>query len=87
MSSRQNKIEAELKKSPCPRCGMVGSLQQIIYGLPSEDFDFENNISGGCVVSNSSPNIGCIECRWNGIQNPYTGEIIDSKNVDFSDEE
>jgi hypothetical protein len=50
--------EARLKKVPCPKCGKVGFLRQIIYGLPNEDFDFENNISGGCLVGGDWPNIG-----------------------------
>ena len=77
MSARQNNVDAELRASACPRCGKVGVLQPIIYGLPGEDFDFEKNISGGCVISENSPSIGCKECGWSGIRNPYTGEIID----------
>ena len=79
--------EARLKKVPCPKCGKVGFLRQIIYGLPNEDFDFENNISGGCLVGGDWPNIGCKGCGWRGIKNPYTDEIIDPMNLDFSDEE
>ena len=77
MGSRQNKIDAELRASACPRCGKVETLQRIIYGLPDEDFDFDKNISGGCVMSEDSPSIGCIECGWLGIQSPFTGEVID----------
>jgi hypothetical protein len=86
MSSRQNKIDAELRASACPRCGKVEVLQPIIYGLPNEDFDFENNISGGCLVGGYMPNIGCIECGWKGLQNPYTGEIIDKDAVDLEED-
>lgn len=87
MSSRQNKIDAELRASACPRCGKVEVLQPIIYGLPNEDFDFENNISGGCLVGGYMPNIGCIECGWKGLQNPYTGEIIDKNAVDLEEDQ
>jgi hypothetical protein len=86
MSSRQNTIDAELRASACPRCGKFEVLQPIIYGLPNEDFDFENNISGGCLVGGYMPNIGCIECGWKGLQNPYTGEIIDKNAVDLEED-
>jgi hypothetical protein len=70
-------LRAELKKAACFKCGAIGTLQEIIYGLPSEDFDFSKNISGGCVMSDESPSIGCSKCDWRGIRNSYTGEIID----------
>ena len=87
MSSRQNKIDTELRASACPRCGKVEVLQPIIYGLPNEDFDFENNISGGCLVGGYMPNIGCIECGWKGLKNPYTGEIVDKNAVDLEEDQ
>ena len=70
-------LAAELKKATCFRCGEVGTLQEILYGMPNEDFDFSKNISGGCVIDEGSPTIGCTGCGWRGIRNPYTGEIID----------
>ena len=70
-------LKAELKKSACFKCGAVGTLQEIVYGMPSSDFDFENDIVGGCVISDDAPSIGCSKCSWRGIRNPFTGEIID----------
>ena len=40
-----------------------------------EDFDFSKNISGGCVMSDESPSIGCSKCDWRGIRDWYTGEM------------
>ena len=77
MSEKSGSGIPKLIQSACPRCGKVGKLQKIIYGLPNENFDFEKDISGGCVISENSPSIGCKECGWSGIRNPYTGEIID----------
>ena len=68
-------LKAELKKVACDKCGAVGTLQEIIYGLPSEEFDFSKNISGGCVMSDESPSIGCSKCDWRGIRDWYTGEM------------
>jgi hypothetical protein len=83
MSEKSGREIRKLNQSACPRCGKVEVLQPIIYGLPNEDFDFENNISGGCLVGGYMPNIGCIECGWKGLQNPYTGEIIDKEEMDL----
>ena len=55
MSSRQNKIDAELRASACPRCGKFEVLQPIIYGLPNEDFDFENFESSSAQSNAESP--------------------------------
>jgi len=55
-----------LRRIACPQCGEVG-LQKIIYGMPSDDFNFDKFIVGGCIVSEA--NIGCPKCEWSGIRN------------------
>jgi len=55
-----------LRRIVCPQCGEVG-LQEIIYGMPSIDFNFDKFIVGGCVVSEAD--IGCPKCEWLGIRN------------------
>jgi serine protease Do len=70
-------LASELKKVACPRCSETGTLQEIVYGMPSVDFDFEKDIVGGCVISDESPNVGCSECGWRGIRDSYTGEMIE----------
>ena len=55
-----------LRHIACPQCGEVG-LQKIIYGMPSDDFNFDKYIVGGCIVSES--NIGCTKCEWSGTRN------------------
>jgi hypothetical protein len=60
-------LASELKKVACPSCGKTGTLQEIIYGMPNGDFDFEKNIVGGCLVGDDFPDIGCAECGWRGM--------------------
>jgi hypothetical protein len=55
-----------LRRIACPQCGEVG-LQKIIYGMPSDDFNFDKFIVGGCIVSEAD--IGCPKCEWSGIRN------------------
>jgi hypothetical protein len=61
------RLASELKKIDCPKCGKAGALQEIVYGMPSGDFDFEKNIVGGCLVGDDSPDLGCAECGWQGM--------------------
>jgi hypothetical protein len=63
---------ARLKTAQCPACGGVGVLKKIMYGMPSADFDFEKYIVGGCFVTGQDPEIGCVECGWEGMR----GELI-----------
>jgi hypothetical protein len=55
----------------CPRCGQK-ALQKIVYGMPGEDFDFENHFVGGCMPA--SEDIGCKNCKWVGIRD-VSGEL------------
>ncbi len=55
----------------CPGCGDQG-LQRIIYGMPSEDFEFDKYIVGGCVMADYD--IGCKKCGWTGMRDELTAE-------------
>jgi len=48
----------------CPGCGASGSIQEIVYGMPGSDFEFDKYIVGGCCVTDNDPDIGCKECGW-----------------------
>lgn len=50
----------------CPGCGASGSIQEIVYGMPGSDFEFDKYIVGGCCVTDNDPDIGCKECGWSG---------------------
>ena len=52
-----------LRRTACPQCGEVG-LQKIMYGMPSDEFNFEKYIVGGCMPSEAD--IGCRACEWSG---------------------
>lgn len=57
-----------LASTSCPSCSEMGGLKKIIFGMPSSDFDQGRFISGGCLVSEEDPEIGCVECGWEGMQ-------------------
>ena len=50
----------------CPGCGALGSVREIVYGMPGSDFDFDKYIVGGCCVTDNDPEYGCKECGWEG---------------------
>lgn len=57
-----------LKHLKCPECEQVGSLKEIIYGMPGEGFDFARYAVGGCCLSGdgTDPNVSCSLCEWEG---------------------
>ncbi len=55
-----------IRNAKCPACGVVGTLKRIIFGLPGDDFDFDKYISGGCIVTDDDPEVGCVTCGWEG---------------------
>lgn len=54
----------------CPRCGQK-MLKKIVYGMPGEDFDFENSFIGGCVPG--VEDVGCKNCEWTGLRSELDG--------------
>jgi hypothetical protein len=55
-----------LKATRCPGCGLTGGIKEIIYGMPTEDFEYEKYISGGCCIEPDNPTHGCVGCGWEG---------------------
>ena len=65
-----------IRKSPirigrftfCPKCGEPGHIKEILYGLPTEDYDQEKYVLGGCCVDTEGrdPEISCTNCDWSG---------------------
>jgi ribosomal protein L37AE/L43A len=47
----------------CPQCGEK-TLKKILYGMPSDNFDFQNSLVGGCIPN--PEDIGCKNCEWVG---------------------
>ena len=54
----------------CPECGQIGTLREIIYGMPDpETFDFEKYAVGGCCVGEGQdPDVQCKSCEWEGFR-------------------
>lgn len=49
-------------KPSCPNCHSSEYLRPILYGMPSEDFDYEKFEVGGCIPSEAS--VRCSKCDW-----------------------
>ncbi len=65
------KRRRSIKLLTCPRCGQVGTLRTILYGMPNpEVFDFEKYAVGGCCMNGdgSDPDIRCKACEWEGLR-------------------
>ena len=63
-----NKRLPAMRTLSCPECGQKGTLQRIIYGMPSHDFDFEKYAVGGCLVEDNQPDVRCRDCGWSGLK-------------------
>jgi hypothetical protein len=71
-----------VKTSPCPNCGVIGSLRRIVWGLPPEAIDLNKYAIGGCCIPENPPELACTECPWSGHRGhliptpkPYSGEV------------
>ena len=65
---RPSRRRIRLSITPCPSCGEVGGLKRILYGMPGQDFNYGKYIVGGCVISERDPEIGCVNCGWEGLR-------------------
>ncbi len=64
----QRRRHKRLATSTSPYCLEIGGLTKIIYGMPGEDFGFENFIVGGCCETGRVPEIGFVPCGWEGMR-------------------
>ena len=46
----------------CPYCDGV-EIKKIIYGYPSNEFDFDKYEVGGCCVTPNDPKYKCVRCE------------------------
>ena len=75
MNTLKTKKRKRLRSLACPECGEIGTLREIVYGMPDpEHFDFEKYAVGGCCISGdgSDPDMRCRQCDWEGFQNVIT---------------
>ena len=63
----------------CPFCGS-DDIKEIVYGLPSVDFDYSRYISGGCVVMPDSPKWHCDNCFAKFKQAPKRSKKYDASH-------
>ena len=55
----------------CPECSEIGTLREILYGMPDpESFDFEKYAVGGCCIrpDGINPDVNCRVCDWSGFR-------------------
>ncbi len=50
----------------CPKCNQMGKVKEILYGMPSEDYNQDKYVLGGCCIEDNDPEIQCIACEWVG---------------------
>jgi len=50
----------------CVGCGKEGTVKEIIYGLPAEDYDRDRYLLGGCIPEDVVAE--CTHCRWQKIK-------------------
>lgn len=65
------KRRGRIRSLICPQCGAIGTMRQILYGMPDpEVFDFEKYAVGGCCINGdgSDPDIQCRSCEWEGFR-------------------
>jgi len=73
------KKRERLRRLICPECGEIGSLREIVYGMPDpENFDFERYAVGRCCISGdgSDPDVQCRACEWSGHLNQLNAEYV-----------
>ena len=51
----------------CPKCNEKGKVKEILYGMPSEDYNEDKYVLGGCCITDNDPEIQCTACDWNGM--------------------
>ena len=63
-----------LKSLTCPECKEKGLFRTILWGMPEEDFDYENYASGGCCLPSAwPPDCRCSGCGLDGYRDEISG--------------
>ena len=52
----------------CPKCNEMGKIKEILYGMPSEDYNQTKYVLGGCCITDNDPEIQCTNCDWAGMK-------------------
>jgi hypothetical protein len=76
-----------IKLMPCPKCGQIGTLRKIIYGMPDPGtFNFKKYAVGGCCMNGdgTDPDVSCRACDWSGFRDSLKGSRVNSRFVSHS---
>jgi hypothetical protein len=55
----------------CPKCNEMGKIKEILYGMPSEDYNQTKYVLGGCCITDNEPEIQCTNCDWTGMKESF----------------
>jgi predicted RNA-binding Zn-ribbon protein involved in translation (DUF1610 family) len=73
-------VKLEGMRKHCPRCAKETVVKKIIYGMPSDDFNFEKYEVGGCLIEENAPTHLCTECGKRFIIQKVAKSNPNSKN-------
>jgi len=64
-----------IMKPKCSNCQTKLFVKRIVYGLPSDEFDFERFHVGGCIPNEAT--FHCTKCGWEAVSTTEidSGEI------------
>ena len=65
-STRRRRVR--LSTASCPSCHEVGSLKEILWGMPDFEQDLSRYVIGGCCITGDDPDIACVKCEWRGLR-------------------
>jgi hypothetical protein len=73
VSNMKDKSAPDVLKMPwlmriCPACNLKGGLRKVIWGLPEDEPDLDNFVTGGCIPEKH--NYLCANCGWKGMKIP-----------------
>jgi len=64
----------QLRTLTCPKCQQRGLLRELLWGMPSDDFDHEKYALGGCVLPSPwPPDVRCSGCGYEGYRDVISG--------------
>ena len=70
----------------CPICKFTIGVRRYLYGMPSEESDPAEFVSGGCLVAADMPDYLCISCSTEFYKNStkyHSRFISDGSGVNF----
>lgn len=71
------------KYTCCPKCNELGHMRTLVFQASPSELDSTKFISGGRGNGTNDPEIKCIKCAWEGIQEDvrFTRKIREKREV------